>query len=171
LFVSRDGRQIVQARLDGFTFNRLRPYQSWARFREEARAHWERYRSLARPETITRVALRYINRIEVPVSARDFKEYLLTTPEIAPGLSQGLAGFFMRIVIPLDSFGCTAIVTETMEEPKSGRLPLILDIDVFVEEALAPDAEEVWQVLETLRAAKNEVFFKSITPRTRELFR
>src|SRR3990167_5750912 len=26
LFTSADGRQIVQARLDGFTFNRLKPY-------------------------------------------------------------------------------------------------------------------------------------------------
>ncbi|MBI4589263.1 MAG: TIGR04255 family protein [Candidatus Rokubacteria bacterium] len=29
LFTSADGRQMVQARLDGFTFNRLKPYDKW----------------------------------------------------------------------------------------------------------------------------------------------
>lgn len=31
------GEKAVQARLDGFTFNKLRPYESWELFRDEAR--------------------------------------------------------------------------------------------------------------------------------------
>ena len=63
LFTSPDGRQIVQARLDGFTFNRLKPYDTWEVFRAEARRLWARYVEVAEPEAVSRIALRYINRI------------------------------------------------------------------------------------------------------------
>ena len=61
LFTSVDGRQVVQARLDGFTFSRLKPYDKWESLRDEARELWQHYVQIASPETVTRVALRYIN--------------------------------------------------------------------------------------------------------------
>lgn len=45
IFLSRDGKQVVQARLDGFTFSRLSPYGNWTAFRDEAKEHWSRYRT------------------------------------------------------------------------------------------------------------------------------
>jgi uncharacterized protein (TIGR04255 family) len=36
-FTSEDGKQIFQARRDGFTFSRLRPYAGWRELRDEAR--------------------------------------------------------------------------------------------------------------------------------------
>ena len=170
-FVSADGRQLVQAHLDGFTFNRLRPYVAWSAFRDEAREHWEKYRDLARPEGVSRIALRFINRIEIPTTATDFKEYVLTTPEIAPGLPQGLAGFLMRLIIPMERFESTVIVTETIEPIREDVMPFILDIDAFVEKPFRPDSSEIWETFETLRASKNTVFFESVTDRAKELFR
>ena len=87
-FRSADGRDIVQARLDGFTLSRLKPYKKWEDLRDRAKPLWENYKRNAFPEVITRIALRYINRIEIPLPIKDFKEYILTTPEIAPGLPQ-----------------------------------------------------------------------------------
>jgi len=171
LFTSKDGKQIVQARLDGFTFNRLKPYDKWESFRDEARQQWERYREIANPEIVSRVALRYINRIEVPLPMKDFREFILTTPEIAPKVPQGLAGFFMRLVIPDEKSKSIAIVTQTMEDPNERVLPLIFDIDAFQEAPLDVHGKEMWEALEQLREYKNEIFFNSITDRTRELFK
>ena len=171
LFTSKDGKQIVQARLDGFTFNRLKPYDKWESFRDEARQQWERYREIATPEIVSRVALRYINRIEIPLPMKDFREYILTTPEIAPKLPQGLESFFMRLVIPDERSRSKAIVTQTMEDPQEQVLPLIFDIDVFREAAFEVQGKGMWEALEQLRDYKNEIFFNSITERTRELFK
>lgn len=172
LFTSTDGRQIVQARLDGFTFNKLKPYDRWETFRDQARELWQRYLQVASPEGITRLALRYINRIEIPLPMRDFKDYILTTPEIAPELPQGLDSFFMRLVIPDPKTGAVAIVTEASEPvAESGKtLPLILDIDVFRVVALGVKDEAIWETFERLRDLKNEVFFKSVTQKTKERF-
>lgn len=171
LFTSRDGKQIVQARLDGFTFNRLKPYDEWKSFRDEARQQWERYVEIAAPEIVSRVALRYINRIEIPMPLKDFREYVLTGPEIAPKIPQGLAGFFMRLVIPDEKSKSMAIVTQTMEDPTAQVLPLILDIDVFREAPFDVRRNDMWEVFEQLRKYKNEIFFNSITDKTKELFK
>jgi uncharacterized protein (TIGR04255 family) len=171
LFTSGDGQRIVQARLDGFTFNRLKPYDKWESFRNEAREQWDRYREIATPEIVSRVALRYINRLEIPLPMKDFREYILTTPEIAPKVPQGLARFFMRLVIPDEKSRSVAIVTQTMEDIKEQVLPLIFDIDVSREGAFAANGAEMWEVLEQLRDYKNEIFFNSITEKTKELFK
>ena len=172
LFTSVDGRQVVQARLDGFTFSRLKPYDKWEALRDEARELWQHYVRITSPEAVTRVALRYINRIEIPLPIRDFKDYILTTPEIAPDLPQGLGSFFMRLVIPDPKAQAVAIVTETVEpiDESSNRLPLIFDIDVFRMAAFNVQDKSLWETLEQLHDLKNDIFFKSITPKAKELF-
>lgn len=172
LFTSADGRQVVQARLDGFTLSRLKPYDKWETLRDEARDLWHHYVLVASPEAVTRVALRYINRIEIPLPMRDFKDYILTTPEIAPDLPQGLESFFMRLVIPDSKTQAVAIVTETVEpvDESNNRLPLIFDIDVFRMAAFNVRDKAIWETLEQLHDLKNDIFFKSITPNAKELF-
>lgn len=171
-FTSVDGRQVVQARLDGFTFSRLKPYDKWEALRDEARELWQHYIRIASPEAVTRVALRYINRIEIPLPIRDFKDYILTTPEIAPDLPQGLGSFFMRLVIPDPKAQAVAIVTETVEpsDESRNRLPLIFDIDVFRMAAFNVQDNAMWEAFEYLHDLKNDIFFKSITPKAKELF-
>jgi len=171
LFSSADGLNIVQARLDGFTFNRLHPYDRWDTFRDEAMRLWEHYVQIATPTAVKRLALRYINRLELPLPFKDFKEFILTTPEIAPALPQGLKTFFMRLEIPHDSYQAVAIITETMESVSNAVLPLIFDIDVIRETTGSPSNSEIWQAFEQLRDFKNEIFFNSITEKAKELFR
>jgi len=171
LFHSPIEKKIVQARLDGFTFNKLKPYESWEVFRLEARQLWNEYFKIAHPVKVTRIALRYINRIEIPLPFKTFKEYVLTTPDIAPALPQGLAQFFMQLVIPNQDTEATAVINQTMETPTDQRLPLIFDIDVFREVVYVDNKEEMWAEIEKLRKFKNDIFFNSITEKTMELFK
>jgi len=172
MFRSPNEQKIVQARLDGFTFNKLKPYEKWVVFRDEAQSLWKRYYEIANPVRITRIALRYINRIEIPSPLKDFKDYILTTPEIAPGLPQGVGHFFMRLVIPFPDDQTTAVITQTMEKPTDDeRLPLILDIDVWQKVNYEAQTEEMWKKFEKLREIKNDIFLKSITEKTKELFK
>jgi uncharacterized protein (TIGR04255 family) len=171
LLSSLDGRQIVQARLDGYTFNKLKPYDRWETFREEAKRIWQAYTNVGHPKKVIRLALRYINRIEIPLPMRDFKDYILTVPEIAPGVPQGLERFFMRLVIPSDEAQAVAVVTESMEPGTSNRtVPVIFDIDVIRQAAFTIDDPEIWNTFERLHDLKNEIFFRSITDKTKELF-
>ncbi len=169
---SSDNKKIVQYRVDGFTFNRLKPYDNWDSFSSEAKALWKKYYQKVKPLKITRIALRYINKIELPLPFSDFKEFILTAPGIAPKLPQGLSSFFMQLTIPSDEFKAMAIVNQTMENPTpNGKLPYIFDIDVYKLTNYTEDISEMWDEFNVLRDFKNKVFFESITEKTAELFK
>ncbi|MBI4699124.1 MAG: TIGR04255 family protein [Nitrospirae bacterium] len=174
LFRSMTENKVVQARLDGFTFNKLKPYEKWELFRNEAHVLWDSYFKIAKPIKVLRIALRYINRIELPLSITNFKEYILTTPEIAPKLPQGLAHFFMQLVIPNHEIAATATITQTIENPlpaATHKFPYIFDIDVWKDTLYEGSNQEMWDEFEKLHIFKNEIFFNSITKKTEELFK
>lgn len=77
----------------------------------------------------------------------------------------------MRLVIPEPKTQAVAVITEMMEPiaDSSKALPLILDIDVFREAALDVN-DRIWETFESLRNLKNDIFFKSVTPKAKELF-
>jgi len=172
IFRSTNENKIVQTRLDGFTFNKLRPYENWTKFNNEAQELWQLYNRIAKPITIDRIALRYINRIEIPIPFADFSEYILTNPQIAPGLPQAVSHFFMRIEVPNSEIDAIAIITQTIQKlTGSQKLPLIFDIDVIKEVNYSGELLEIWDDFEKLRIFKNEIFFNSITEKTKELFK
>jgi uncharacterized protein (TIGR04255 family) len=171
LLRSQQDKKVVQYRFDGFTFNKLKPYENWSALKSEAMELWEPYLEQIKPIKIVRIALRYINRIEIPLSMKHFNEYILTNPEIAPNLPK-ISHFLMRIELPNNEIPATAIITQTMEKPtKSQKVPLIFDIDVFYRDEYEKDMKEVWNGFEKLRNFKNDIFFNSITDKTKELFR
>jgi len=173
LFKSPDGKQIAQARLNGFTVNRLKPYEKWEVLLKETKDLWDIYSRIANPKGLIKLALRYINRIEIPLPLSDIKEYILTVPEIAPELPQVLENFFMRLVLPKPKIQAMAIITQTMETiPAPGNvLPFIFDIEVYKDKGSAIEFGNMWDEIEELHEFKNEIFFGSITPKTRELFK
>ncbi len=170
LFRSEDGLRIFQATLNGFTFNRLAPYNTWEEFSSEARNLWEIYKKICKPSSVTRAAIRFINRLDLPGPQLDFKDYLQTVPEVAPDLPQGLSTYFMQLQIPLEDLNSMLIINEAFTPPTSPELvSVILDFDLFREHIWQSDDEGIWRFLEELRHRKNVAFEASITDRTRRL--
>jgi uncharacterized protein (TIGR04255 family) len=169
---SADGLHIYQARTTGFTFSRLAEYTSWAEVSSEARRLWDKYRTIAAPTSITRIALRYVNRLDIPLPVLDFSTYLRTAPQLSPDLPQGLSGYFMQLQLPMPNFQGACIINQTIIEPatKPSTVSVVLDIDVFRASGVAVDESGLWEQLEQLRQEKNRVFEACITDQARSLF-
>lgn len=171
LCTSSDKKQVLQVRLDGFTFSRLRPYQTWEDLRQEAHRLWQLYVQAASPELVTRVALRYINRLDIPLPLRDFGDYLTAPPIVPQDLPRGLISFLTRNVIREPSLNFMAIISQSLEPVGVPDVaPVILDIDVFKEVQYNVGEEAIWETLDQLREFKNNIFFKSITEKIVELY-
>ncbi len=171
-FKSTNENKIFQARLNGFTFNKLFPYQTWDAFKDEARELWELYTSVAKPLSITRIALRYINKILIPLPIKEFGEYFKTFPQLSPNVPQNLNTFLLRLEIPDPESGAMGIIIQTIENStEDGFLPVILDIDVIIQSDYKADDSTVWEDFEKLRNYKNLLFFECITEKTLELIK
>lgn len=172
-FLSADGKQTIQARLNAFGFSRLKPYESWKSFRRDAHEMWEHYKKIARPERITRIGLRYINRIEIPLPIKDFSEYLLTKLDIASGLPNAISAMALQAVLRDADTGAGVILNQSIDpnNDSSDHLPLVFDIDAFKEVDLPADSGDLWNIVAILRRIKDDFFFKSFTEKAKELFR
>lgn len=172
LFENPRENKIVQARLDGFTFNKLKPYSKWDDFVQEAKVLWNNYIDVASPINIERLGLRYINKIEIPESTFEISDYLLTGPVIANGISKNINDFFFRVIIPSDDNKYTATITQAIDKTidVEGITNLIFDIDVFTNLRIDPKEEIIWEYFREMREFKNRIFFNSITESTRRLF-
>ena len=162
LFTSQDNLQVVQFRLDGFTFSRLKPYETWERLRDESKRLWDLYKTIE-PTAITRIAVRYINVFDVPLPV-NIKDYFTMPPGIpdVQDMSFSPASFLSRVVLKEPS-DISCVITQALDRPQNAvAARLILDIDVFKRADLDKNVD-IWGALEGLRRIKNEVFFRSIT--------
>jgi uncharacterized protein (TIGR04255 family) len=171
-FKTNDKIKIAQFRVNGFTFNHLKPYTRWEEVFNESKKLWKVYIRVSHPEIITRLAVRYINHIKLPLPINDFGDYLVTPPTIPQGLPQQVVKFLNRIVIVDEQDGIMANITQTLDEKSSDskHLNVILDIDVYKHGQYSCESDEIWEILNKLRIMKNDIFFKSITEKTAGLF-
>jgi uncharacterized protein (TIGR04255 family) len=173
IYKSVDSTKVLQLRNDGFTLSKLKPYDNWSKLRDEARQLWNIYLSLAQPESISRIALRYINHLNIPNSADkfNFDEYLTTAPQIPNELPQAILSFFYRVVLPDPSVGAIAIINQAVESIADPKVvPIILDVDAFIQGNIEPEGDDIWNAFEKLHVFKNDIFFSCITEKTAELY-
>lgn len=172
IFTSADDKQLFQVHPDGFTMNRLGPYPGWKAFRDEARRLWNVYRECARPHKVLRMAVRYINRLDLPRQELDLKDFLKTWPEVSAEIAQPIESFVMQLAIPQNDIRGTLRLAEALvASPGPDTISVALDIDLFRTENVPGNEEEMWGLFEDLRHRKNKVFEACITDKTRELIR
>lgn len=165
IYKSRDGFDIGQFRVDGFTYNRLAPYTGWESVRTLALDLWQFYRELAGQAQASRIALRYINRMGLH-GETDLELWLSSPPRAPTEVPGTLAGFLTRTQTQEPDEGwCSNVVTTLEGTPGSEISAIILDIDVYKATVEASEAEAVGDVLDELRKMKNALFFGLITQR------
>lgn len=168
LFYSENKTKVFQARLNGFTFNKHKPYQSWNALRKEAKQLWALYKKIAEPIAINRIALRYINKILLKTPFTP-SSYFKTIPKLANELDYDMNNLFSQISIVNNKINARAIITEAIEPTGTDAVLFLLDIDVFQTGEFKES--EIWKNFESLRDFKNKIFFKSITDKTLKLLK
>jgi len=171
-FKTADKIKIAQFRLDGFTFNHLKPYSDWETIFEEARRLWTLYKEITSLELITRLAVRYINHLKLPLPIDNFADFFTAPPTVPEGLPQSLIKFQSRNVIIEPENQIIANITQASDEKGSDsqNLNVILDIDTLKNVNYRAENKQMWDIFENLRKMKNDIFFKSLTEKTVRLF-
>lgn len=166
------GTLTVQLRRDGFTYNNLTSYIGGDQLLANALAIWTRFAAVAKPAWVSRVALRYINELNLPlVDGDEFRKFLTAPPELPDGAPQKVSEFLSRIVSHDVEHQVTAVVTQRLKDPRpEGPVKILVDLDVFKLAEFSPAAAQLREVLEMLRLLKNQTFFALLTDDAVRLF-
>jgi uncharacterized protein (TIGR04255 family) len=174
IFASQDGLQLFQARPDGFSHNRLKPYTDWESFRSEATRLWPIYRDIARPEVIESLGLTYVNRVHMP-PLTEIGEYFNVYVEIPKTLPQVLEkhNFVIQTTDP-ESQAKIAIAVNFGPPNSEGKIQIMMNVQSFIMTNKVQSQmsdNEIWSTFEILRSLKNLAFESSITEKLRAEFR
>ncbi len=168
-FETEDGRKVVQARLDGFTFSMMPKYSHWKDLRGDAFRLWKIYADTTSPSSIKRVAVRFINILQLSIP---LNEYLTVPPILPKGLPFEMNGFVDRKVLHDETTDSYANITQILQELKpDGQVSVILDIDVFKNTIFEVGGNEAWDQIDQFHDLKNLLFFKSVTAKTVEKYK
>ena len=168
---SQDGKHILQIRNNGYTFSRLHPYTNWDEVKSLAMNYWSWFKSFREITNISRLAVRYINRIVLPFPVNDLSEYFTAPPSLPEGVSQPLESFFTKVTVAYPDKDVSANIVQAFEkaDEKHG-VQIILDIDVYSTREDFDEAE-VWSFFENLKIIKNQIFSCSVQKKTLEMFK
>ena len=163
--------EIAQFRVDGFTFSKTVPYTTWEEVSDEAFRLWKVYVDAAKPRQVSRVAVRYINQMQLP-AVKDLGEYLTAPIQLPEPIPQMIREFLTRVCVHDDKRNASAVIVQALEPrvDDPNTISLLLDIDAFREIRESPDDPELPSVFAQLRQLKNEIFFASITEKIVEKY-
>lgn len=145
-------------------------YGGWKGFSSVARRVCDRFIKEAGVESVTRIGVRYLNRVDIPISTEDLRDWIVSLPDIPRGLPQLLSAFSSQITMPQpDLHGdVVAVVRQAiLAQVQADSVPVLLDIDVVSNASTA--IANYWDTIESLHEREHLVFECSITDNVRSV--
>lgn len=167
---NNDQDQIAILAPDKIIVSQLAVYPGWQTFYDRFLRDWKACKSVFGYRKITRVGMRYINRIDVPPQEGicRYEDYLALHVKL-PDFLDPARNFSLRIEKPFDAPKCiVAVASNPMPSPFPHCGAFLLDIDAGCTEAVPQRDDALMELLENLRHLKNQVFEASITDLSRE---
>ena len=159
-----------------FSVSQLAPYPGWDRFFERFTRDWGRWKRAMNYRKITRVGVRFINRLDIAVASADMAtvdeaDYLNVYPKL-PASLRPAASYAVQAQIPLPDIGCGLMMNSgVVPSPLIRSKSYLLDLDVS-KEADPPQTDDlIYELLNLIRDKKNQIFEECVTDRAKEVFR
>jgi uncharacterized protein (TIGR04255 family) len=152
------------------SITKLAPYESWENFMEEVRVIWKDVIATKRVKAVTRLAVRYINRIEAGPMPIDINKILRIRPDTPSALEAKITNYQMQLAFELPgNFECT-LRQQPLPLPQKDHIVFLFDLDVHKKQNLPKDPAKIWNDLGRLRDVKNRVFELGVTPAQKKKF-
>ncbi|MDP3280932.1 MAG: TIGR04255 family protein [Nitrosomonas sp.] len=171
-----DSNFIAQFKKTGFSLSKLPPYDEWQSFKYEAQKLWPLYRRIVPDLKFSRLAVRYINEMALPIVDEynkpiNFDDYLVNGPKPPIGMGPVVEGFFSKVDIPWPKRNTNIIVMQVLKEITATHAIVVLDTDIYRTSVSDFSEAEMWDFFDDLRDLKNMAFRGSLTDKTMELFK
>lgn len=170
---SSDQSQIAISSPQLFLVSQLPDYPGWDNFFLRFRRDWELWKSAAGYRKLSQLALRYINRIDLPADGPTVRQndYLRIYAEVPDEMGPTTA-YSVQVLLPLqETRSQLSINSGVVASVIPGHLSILLDQTVACAVAPPQRDDELLEMLARFRIEKNRAFELCITDKARELFR
>ena len=178
---SLEGTDLILVRPDVFGVGRLAPYEGWDSFCSTLKKNWEEAKKVFGYRPINRLALRYINRIDIPCDVRpvieedvhpvieetDYVNISIAVPKDVVNVFQG---YRIEFAAKTEKDILFTVRTGASKSPMVDHIGIILDLDIYKVKDLPQKDGDMWNLLNELRLQKNSLFERFVTNKSRELF-
>lgn len=171
LFLMEDKKIVVQVGPRLLAINCLKPYPTWEGFKPKIARAFETLSTATEVRGLQRLALHYINRIEIPASAPRLEDYFELYLHLGPQLPQDIVNFIVGCEFPYANSRdmCRVQLTPAPSgAPES--LTMILSIDYFLAKPRGIEPEQAMDWVEQAHQSVEEIFEGCITDGLRKLF-
>lgn len=175
--VSKDGTRLVGVGPDVLSIHMLRPYQAggspdqtgWNEFRARIAAALDAYWKVAEPVGVSRIGIRYINKIVIPKATVRIEHYLRSALPDVEGLPDRLNNFVSRVDYVYDD-GVRLVLSQGSIDAPVDHVGFLLDLDVIWEHSKPVTRDDALLKADSLRDRERVAFEAVITDVARRLF-
>jgi uncharacterized protein (TIGR04255 family) len=165
--LTRDEKTIVQVGTHFLAINRLKPYVSWPDFTEYVYEGLDTYLDIAKPRTVNRIGLRYINRIEFDVENVSLHQYFTIYPKIGIESLNPIRAFTLNIESPYEGRR-DMLRVQLSTQPEQA---VMFDMDYFLAVPGRVSIDNISSWIENAHNHVEAVFESTITDNLRETFK
>lgn len=153
--------------------SQLAPYPGWDSFFERFVRDWKLLKRILGFQSIQRLGVRYINRIDIPCDTPiiEHEEYLNIYPKITNQFGS-LAAYAVQAQIFMEDLECMLTINSAaVPAPILNHASFVIDQDIARDINVPQKDDDIFGLIQKIRVRKNEVFESCVTDRARALFK
>lgn len=169
---SSDLTQLLVLFPSSLIVSQLAPYPGWDQFYRRFCRDWRIWKRAVGFKTISRIGVRYINRIDIPMLDKNVEHetYLNVYPKL-PDIIPHVGAYAVQAVSSFEDIGCKLTLNSAaVPAPILDHASFIVDQDIAREIDPPQSEKAIFQLLNEIRMKKNAVFEACVTDRARDLF-
>jgi uncharacterized protein (TIGR04255 family) len=170
-FLSPGKTMFVQVESRVLSVNCIKPYPSWDSFKPKIQEAFDKLRQILGSFELEGIALRFINRIEIPSAGFDFEEYFNFRPFLGEKLPTPVVSFFVGCMFRFakDRDLCRIHLTDAVpENQQSSAFNMVLEYFLLQQKAIPSEHALSW--INEAHHRLEDIFEGSITDKLRQLF-
>lgn len=167
--IDAEAKKLLSLGPDVLSINVLRPYDGWEHFKPRVERALRSYVEVSGAERVSRIGVRYINRVDLAAVAVDLATHFCCGPAVPPGLPTRVGGFLNRAELVYEDDVKLVVTFATIDAP-AGSSAFLLDLDVIWEGSEPLGIDAALAKVDDLHEREAEAFEAHITDTTRGVF-
>jgi uncharacterized protein (TIGR04255 family) len=169
-FFREDKKALVQVGPHVLSIHHVKPYPTWEEYLPLIQRVFGVYLTVAQPQGLRRIGLRYINKLEIPGSKIFLENYVQFYPYMGPDFPEEAGPFIVGVQFAYDDRDTLRVQMASAADHRADRLGMILDLHYWVmgSQHIKLDAATEW--LQVAHDRIEQIFEACLTDELRIIF-